>query len=134
MKVLEHMNFFCRIVKPILLLSLIHIYSALKPKRISNIYEFLFYTTCADKNDLLWPQIFYGIISADDQLIDVVFSQIGNTGGEPYLCGMVLTPVSRVRPLVEREAACRNADGSIHKLIYCFIIFLYSLGNRPVIR
>lgn len=38
----------------------------------------------ADENNSLWSQVLYGIAGADDQIVSVAFSQIGNVGGDPY--------------------------------------------------
>lgn len=38
----------------------------------------------ADKNNSLWSQVLYGVAGADDQIVTVAFSQIGNVGGDPY--------------------------------------------------
>lgn len=38
----------------------------------------------ADENNSLWSQVLYGITGADDQIVTVALSQIGNVGGEPY--------------------------------------------------
>ncbi len=38
----------------------------------------------ADKNKSLWASVLYGIGIADDQIVAVALSQVGNVGGEPY--------------------------------------------------
>lgn len=38
----------------------------------------------ADENNSLWSQVLYGVAGADDQIVTVAFSQIGNVGGDPY--------------------------------------------------
>lgn len=37
-----------------------------------------------DENNSLWAAVLYGINAADDQIVTVALSQIGNMGGEPY--------------------------------------------------
>ena len=38
----------------------------------------------ADKNNVLWSTVLYGIASPDGQIVAVALSQVGNIGGEPY--------------------------------------------------
>ena len=38
----------------------------------------------ADENNSLWLAVLYGVYGADDQIVMVALSQIGNVGGEPY--------------------------------------------------
>lgn len=38
----------------------------------------------ADKNNSLWLAVLYGVYGADDQIVMVALSQLGNVGGEPY--------------------------------------------------
>ena len=37
-----------------------------------------------DKNNSLWAAVLYGINAADDQIVTVALSQVGNMGGDPY--------------------------------------------------
>ena len=37
-----------------------------------------------DENNSLWSAVLYGINAADDQIVTVALSQIGNVGGDPY--------------------------------------------------
>jgi hypothetical protein len=38
----------------------------------------------ADENNSLWLAVLYGVYGADDQIVMVALSQLGNVGGEPY--------------------------------------------------
>ena len=38
----------------------------------------------AEGNSQLWTSVLYGIVAADDQIVSVALSQVGNVGGEPY--------------------------------------------------
>lgn len=38
----------------------------------------------ADENSSMWLAVLYGVYGADDQIVMVALSQIGNVGGEPY--------------------------------------------------
>lgn len=38
----------------------------------------------ADENNSLWLAVLYGVYGADDQIVIVALSQLGNVGGEPY--------------------------------------------------
>ncbi len=38
----------------------------------------------AEENALLWSAVMYGFNSADDKLVSVALSQVGNVGGRPY--------------------------------------------------
>lgn len=37
-----------------------------------------------DENNSLWTTVLYGIHAADEQIVSVALSQVGNIGGEPY--------------------------------------------------
>lgn len=38
----------------------------------------------AEENNRLWTTVLYGIVAADDQIVTVALSQVGNVGGKPY--------------------------------------------------
>lgn len=37
-----------------------------------------------DENNSLWSQVLYGVANADDSIVQVALTQVGNVGGQPY--------------------------------------------------
>ena len=52
-----------------------------------NVQRYIFRSAVAellDADNSLWSAILYGVYGADDMIVQVALSQIGNVGGEPY--------------------------------------------------
>jgi len=64
-----------------------------------------------DENNSLWAAVLYGINYADDQIVSVALSQVGNVGGDPYWSWYGFT--SRVEWCACFVSWCANECGYI---------------------